>query len=138
MEIHTNYYSLIPYSNLLYIESFLSWDERVTMDYVKDLKTLILNNYQEKPWAILHNGIDWELPTPEGKQLLTKLINSKITNTITHHAYVTGPSEIKKWLSENAFKTVKTYVSETFDTYEDAEAWLASFGYQRIAPLSEK
>ncbi len=75
MEIHTDYYSLIPDSNLLYIESFLSWDERVAMDYVKDLKTLILNHYQEKPWAILHNGTDWELPTPEGKRLLTKLIN---------------------------------------------------------------
>lgn len=138
MEIHTDYYSLIPYSNLLYIKSFLSWDERVAMNYVKDLKPLILNHYQEKPWAILHNGADWELPTPEGKRLLTQLINSKITNTITHHAYVTGPSEIKKWLSENAFKTVKTYVSEIFDTYEDAEAWLASFGYHRTIHDPEK
>ena len=131
MEIHTDYYSLIPYPNLLYIESFLAWDERIVMDYAKDIKNLILNHYQEKPWAILHNGTDWGLLTPEGKRLLTQLINSKITNTITHHAYVTGQSEIKKWLSENAFKTVKTYVSEIFDTYEDAEAWLASFGYHR-------
>ncbi len=138
MEIHTDYYSLIPYPNLLYIDSFLAWDERVVMDYAENTKKIILTHYTQKPWAILHNSTHWELPTPGGMDLLTTLANSKISGKITHHAYVAGPSEIKKWLWEKVFKNVQTYTAETFATQGDAEAWLASFGYHRTIPLSEK
>jgi len=131
MEIKIDFYTLIPYSNLLYIESFFAWDERVAMDFVKDFKTLVLHHYQEKPWAILNNGTHWKLPTPECRRLITQLINTEITHTITHHAYVAGRSEIKKWLSEKAFKTVTSHTTKIFDDYGDAEAWLAYFGYHR-------
>ena len=138
MEIKTNFYTLTPYSNLLYIESFLAWDERVAMDFAKDIKALALHHYQEKPWAIFSDGTHWKLPTPECLRLLTQLINAEITQTITHHAYVTGRSEIKRWLSENAFKTVTAYTANIFDNYEDAEAWLASFGYHRTIQNPEE
>ncbi len=138
MEIKTDFYTLIPYSNLLSIEFFLAWDERVAMDFAKDYKTLVLHHYKEKPWAIFNDGTHWKLPTPECRRLITQLLNAETTQTITHHAYVTGRSEIKKWLSENAFKTVTTYATKIFDDHEDAEAWLASFGYHRTIQNSEE
>jgi hypothetical protein len=138
MEIKTNFYTLIPYSNLLYIESFLAWDERVAMDFAKDINNLALHHYQEKPWAIFSDGTHWKLPTPECRRVLTQRVNTEITQTITHYAYVTGHSEIKKWLFENAFKTVTTYTAKIFVDHEDAEAWLASFGYRRTIQNTEK
>jgi len=134
MKIQTHFYTLTPYANLLLIQSFLSWDERVVIQHFTDLKQLILQFYMGKEWGILHDARKWELSTPAAERLANKLIRVDITGTLTHHAVVNGDSEIKKWQARNIFKDVANYEVEFFTDRQAAVAWLASAGYQMIPP----
>jgi len=86
---------------ILYIKSFLFWDERVAMNYAKDLKTIILNHYQEKSWAVLHNGTDWELPTPEGRRLLTQMKRTWAWFCVRKDSSMPGPDYRKNFSARN-------------------------------------
>jgi|GEM_PF-2489383 len=131
MEIKTNFYTLIPFDSVLYIESYESWDERVVTDFAGHVKQVALQNYPKKSWAILHDGREWKLGTPSIESMVTKLMNTPVTNTITHHAFVTGPSEIKKWQIGKIFENVTGYEIKVFENPTNAEEWLASFGYTK-------
>ncbi len=131
MSIQTNFYNIKPYINLLLIESFSSWDDRVAMNFARDAKNIILQHYTDKAWAILHDSTEWNLGTPETEQILTGLANGKFTNTITHHALVTGRSEIKNWQVAKIFKDITAYEAQVFEDIHEAEIWLASFGYHK-------
>jgi hypothetical protein len=131
MMIQTNFYKIKPYSNLLLIESFSSWDDRVAMDFVKDTKSIILEHYKGRAWAILHDTREWNLGTPETERILSGIANAEFTSTITHHALVTGQSGIKKWQIEKIFKDVTLYKTQIFEDIHEAETWLASYGYNK-------
>ena len=136
MRIKTNFYTLTPYQNFLHIESFLSWDEQVVSNFVSDLKNLILQRYHDKPWAILNDGREWAVSTPQAERLVVELVTSKLTGTITHHAFITGPSAITNWQAENIFKDVTTYSANIFEDWQEAIDWLSAAGYD-MSPLSE-
>jgi len=129
MKIQTDFYTLIPFYNLLYVESYNSWDERVVANFAKHGKQVALQHYKEKPWAILHDGRKWELGTPAIESMVAQLLNTPLTNTITHHAYVTGRSEVKKWQVGKIFENVTSHEVKVFEGLADAEKWLSSFGY---------
>ncbi|MDD9301179.1 MAG: hypothetical protein HUK40_02085 [Desulfobacter sp.] len=129
MKIKTNFYTFTPYDTLLYVESFLSWDGRVALDFATDAKQIILEHYQNKPWAILHDARAWQLGTPEVEKMIGKLLNTPRKNHLTHHAYVTGASEIQKWQAEKVFKDIRAYEARIFDSLDHAKTWLLSFGY---------
>ena len=131
MKIKTEFFTLIPFDNVLHIESYESWDERVVRDFAEHLKHVALRNYKGKAWAILHDGSKWKLGTPAIESMLTKFMNTPLTNTITHHAFVTGPSEIKKWQLGKIIKNVTGYEIKVFENLIDAEVWLSSFGYTK-------
>ncbi len=131
MKIQTNFYKIKPYNNLLLIDSFSSWDDRVAMDFVKDAKSIILEHYKDRAWAILHDASEWNLGTPATEQILAGIANAEFTSTITHHALVTGQSGIKNWQIEKIFKNVTSYETQIFRDLLEAEAWLSSFGYSK-------
>ncbi len=138
MIIETEYYVLKTYSNLLYVRSFLSWDERVTKAFGNDVKKTVLKHYQGKAWAILHDSREWKLGTPEMEPIIARMMTTGITGTLTHHALVIGHSELRKWQSEKMFKDIKDYEAQTFESMQDAEEWLVSFGYHEAKGLSEE
>jgi len=131
MKIKTNFYTLIPFDNVLYIESYESWDERVAKDFAEHLGQIALQNYKKKAWAILHDAREWKLGTPAIESMMTQFMNTPLTKTITHHAFVTGPSEVKKWQIGKIFKNVTGYEIKAFEDPTDAEEWLSSFGYTK-------
>lgn len=133
--IHTEFYTLTPYTNLLYVESFLSWDEKVSRQFIQDVRELVLKYYSEKAWAVLHDMRQWELGTPEIEQVIPEFLQMELTLMHTHQALVVGNSQIKKWQIENIFKDVSRYEFRLFQLYEDAENWLACFGFERVDPL---
>jgi len=136
MKIQTHFYALTPYANLLLIESFLSWDERVTIQHFTDLKSLVFQFYMGKEWGLLHDGSNWELSTPAAEQLANELVKTEISGTLTHCAVVIGKSEIQKWQARNIFKDVTNYEVEFFTDRQAAVTWLASAGYQ-MSPLDD-
>jgi hypothetical protein len=131
MKIKTNFYTLIPFCDLLYLESYNSWDERVVANFAKHGKQIALQHYKGKPWAILHDGREWELGTPAIESMVVQLLNTPLTNTITHHAYVTGQSEVKKWQIGKIFGNITSHEAKVFEELADAEKWLSLFGYRK-------
>lgn len=134
MKILTNFYTLTAYENVLHVEFFSSWDERVARDYIRDLRSIGMEFYQEKPWAILSNRKNWYLYTPEAERLLAEAAVS-VKTRLTHYAIVAGQhSEIKKWQTQKILNHGVAFDTRFFDDIQEAEAWLASFGYH-MAPL---
>lgn len=131
MKIKTDFYTLIPFDNVLYIKSYESWDERVVTDFAGNVRQVALQYYKKKAWAIFHDGREWKLGTPAIESMVTQLMNTPLTNTITHHAFVTGPSEVKKWQIGRIFENVTGYEIKIFENLTDAEGWLSSFGYTK-------
>ncbi|WP_022668669.1 hypothetical protein [Desulfospira joergensenii] len=134
MKVTSEFYTLKPYANLLYVKSFLSWDERVSKRFARDTLGIVQKCYREKPWAVLHDMEEWQLGTPEIEEILSELLNTELTNTHTHHALAVGTSQIKKWQIENIVKDISRYKIRLFKTSEDAEKWLISLGYDRSSP----
>ena len=132
MEIQTAFYALKPYDNLLYVESYNSWDENVVRDFACHGKQIALQNYKEKAWAILHDAREWQLGTPAIESMIANLLNTPLTNTITHHAYVAGKSEIQKWQVNKIFQNITTHEARVFENIDDAEKWLLSYGYTKL------
>ena len=95
------------------------------------MRQVALQLYKKKAWAILHDGREWKLGTPAIESMVTQLMNTPLTNTITHHAFVTGPSEVKKWQIGRIFENVTGYEIKIFENPTDAEGWLSSFGYTK-------
>ena len=134
MKIQTDYYNLIPYENLLHIETFMAWDDRTAAEYVKDLRTLAHKFYLHKPWAKLVDRRKWELHTPEAETLLSQNAIGRFKTPLSHIAVVSGKSEMKRWQVDRTTKDVTQFETKIFDNIQDAQDWLASFGY-RMAPL---
>ena len=135
MKVSTEFYTLTPYAGLLHVESFLSWDEKVSEQFMKDAMGLVLQYYTENDWAVLHDMRNWQLGTPEFERILSGLLHREVTHTHTHHALVVGTSRIKTWQVEKIFKDIARYKIRLFRHYKDAEKWLASQGFDKSVPL---
>ena len=131
MDVHSDFFSFQPFENLLFTQSWGAWDGRVAQDYAQKAREVVLAHYQRRNWAVLHDGRQWELGTPEIEQIVSDLMTTRLTGTLTHHAYVAGPSQLKLWQMVKISKPVTAYEHRLFETIEEAEAWLASFGYTR-------
>ena len=130
--IDTEFYRITPYSNLLHIENFLSWDERVVKKVLDDVAKTVQSFYQDKQWGILSDRVAWELATPEADGLFSKNVPNVFNDTLTHIAIDIGKSEIKKWQLAHMTKSLyQQYETKLFETIEEAEQWLSSFGYKR-------
>ncbi len=120
------------FDNLLVIETFQSWGEYVVMDFAGQLKDLVMARYRDKPWAVLHDARKWELGTPETVKIVASFVSTPLTGTLTHHALVTGKSEIKKWQAEQYFQDVSHFETRLFDDIREATEWLLSKGYRNL------
>ena len=129
MKIQTDFYIFIPFENLLYVESYQAWDERIAAQFGRHAQQVVLDHYKDKTWAVLHDARKWELGTPAINSMIIKLLNSPGAGTITHHAYVTGPSDVKKWQVGKIFDRITSHEAKIFQEREQAEKWLSSFGY---------
>jgi hypothetical protein len=130
MSVQTEFYTIIPYKNLLFIKTFLSWDEIVAKNCIDDVSRIVSTLYQKNPYAILADRTEWQLNTPEAEQLFTAITETVITRTLTHSAIVVGNSKVKKWQVNRMIEGAKTYETKIFVKMPDAQTWLASFGYQ--------
>ncbi|WDP88721.1 MAG: hypothetical protein HUN04_02810 [Desulfobacter sp.] len=129
MEIKTDFYKMVPYEHLLYIEAFFAWDERVAKDYLKDLKRIAYKFYHDKPWALLIDRSRWELHTPEAEKLISQMVSGRFKTPLSHLAVVAGKSEIKKWQVGKIVQEASRLEIEVFDNIQDAKEWLASSGF---------
>ena len=129
VKIKTNFYNITPYNNLLYIESFSAWDERVAKQYIADLMEVVLKLYTKAPWAVIHDSRLWDLGTPGAEYLLSKLVSTSVSGTLKHHAMIVDKSELKKWQIANIFRDVTLYENKFFTNLESALEWLESLGY---------
>jgi hypothetical protein len=127
--ILTDYYQLTPYKNLLHIEAYSFWDERVSLQLLIDIKRLALHLYQDTKWGILADNRNWGLHTPESEQFIREWSQAKPATPLTHHAVVVGQSELKKWQIQSIFNDAKTFETKLFGSLSEAKVWLASFGY---------
>ena len=137
MKIETAYYNLIPYENLLHVEAFLAWDDRVAIDLLKHVYQLKEKFYSDKSWALLADCRKWGLHTPEGERLISQVTIKKSEITLTHHAVVIGTSEIKKWQIGNIFSEENRISTEFFENIRDAKEWLASCGFD-MTPIGDE
>ncbi len=137
MKIKTNYYNLTAYTNVLLIECFKSWDERVVNDGINDIMTIALKLYKDKPWAILADARKWELHTPGAEDMLFQWFNLDRKTPITHLIVVLGKSELKKWQVNKTVKDATKFETTFFETISEAEDYLASLGYHRT-PLENQ
>ncbi len=129
MEIQTNYYTIKPRNNLLYIESFYSWDEEIAMDFAGDVRQVILDNYLGTTWAVLHDVSQWELGTPQINEIISRFLSTPLTGLLDRHAIVTGTSKIRIWQVENIIKDIDQFQIRLFTTQNQAMAWLSDSGY---------
>lgn len=134
MRIETNFYTLTPYDNLLYIETFSSWDERIVAEYIADIERLALRLYANKPWAMLVDRKNWELLTPNAENMIRDRARGKFQTNLMHTATVVGESALKDWQIENITRDNKQFKSRRFQNLEDAKAWIESCGYT-MTPL---
>ena len=100
MKIETDYYRIQALGNILVVTSFYAWDEKTASAFAGNVKEVILENFQARKWALLNDGREWELGTLDIEPVIHKLMTSPLTGNLTHHAFVTGPSEMKKWQTE--------------------------------------
>ena len=129
MKVQTDYYTIIPYKNLLFIEAFLSWDDRIAKEHIKKVDEIVAKLFQNKPWGLLVDRRNWNLNTPEAEQFFSENSNSNVTKTLTHSAIIVGSSDIKKWQVKKMTKNIKNYETQIFNEFKEAQDWLASFGY---------
>jgi len=129
MKIQNAFYTITTYPNLLSIETFLAWDERTVQKHIDDVKSIVTQCYQNKCWALLSDRSSWQLSTPEAEELFTETALGALNDTLTHIAIVVGESEIKKWQIAKMINTFGKYETEFFKDTNEAESWLASFGY---------
>ncbi len=127
METNTDFYKLIPYINLLYIEAFSDWDERVTIQLLKDITSIAQKLYKETPWGILADNRKWGLHTPDSENSMRSV---KLSTPLTHHAVVVGESQIKRWQISNIFGEMKGFETKIFSEMQEAKEWLGYYGYK--------
>ncbi len=137
MKIKTDCYNLIPYKNLLHIETFMAWDDRTASAYLKDLRSIAYKLYHDKPWAKLVDRRLWELHTPEAQRLLSQNAVGQFKTPLTHIAVVAGKSEIKKWQIDKTTQNAKQFEVQIFAEIKAAKDWLASHGYH-MTPLNDE
>lgn len=136
MAIETDYYRLVPYQNILHIETFNAWDEKVVVKYVSDIRSLALKHFSETQWAMFVDRRNWGLGTPEAGKMYASLAGGKFKTALSHAAVVTGSSDLKKWIINNIARNSTVEVA-CFKETKEARAWLISYGYD-VPPMSEK
>ncbi len=129
MEIQTDYYTIMPYANLLVIKTFLSWDERVAAKHIEDVAGITSRFYKDKRWGLLSDRKEWQLGTPAAEQYFKTKAKSALTGTLSHMAICIDESELKKWQINNMIKEFTRFEVRFFDDIQDAESWLATHGY---------
>ena len=130
--IETQFYKIIPYSNLLHIETFFSWDETIVRRILADVAETVQKLYHGKQWGILSDRVGWELNTPGAEKLFSQIAANALNETLTHIAIVIGKSEVKKWQLKTMTQRYHNYETNFFETTDEAEQWLASYGYRKI------
>ena len=58
--------------------------------------------------------------------------NKEFVKSLTHSAIVTGKSNVNKWQINKMIKDVRDYKVRVFDNIQEAQIWLASFGYHML------
>lgn len=129
MIIQTDYYKLTASSNFLLIESFLDWDSRIAEQFARDTAKIVMECFKDVKWCILHDARAWGAGTPGVERVIRTLVTSRISGTLTHHAYVTGSSAMHQWQAGKVFSSITSFSHQMFEHLDDATAWLASFGY---------
>lgn len=129
MKIETEYYRLVPYQNILYVETFNAWDEKVVLNYVSSIRSLALKHFPKDSWAMLVDRRSWGLSTPEAGKIYAALAGDSLKTSLSHAAVVTGNSELKKWIINNIVKNSRAVKVICFDNIKEAVEWLKSFGY---------
>lgn len=130
MEGTQGYFRIQPFKDLLVVRSYGFWDGRIASVFSGEVEQTIQEHYKGRSWSLLHDARAWELGTPEIEAIIPRMMMTPITGTLTHHALVTGASEVKQWQITRMFDSlVVPYENRLFEEMDAARAWLTSAGY---------
>jgi len=129
MGAESGFYLLKTFEDVLYVRSFGYWDDRTARAFAGELQELIPEALGERPWCTIHDARQWLLGIPAVEGIISEFVSSPLTGNLTHHALITGPSELKKWQVNRMFCDITAYEHRRFDGIEQGREWLMAAGY---------
>ena len=129
MGTEPGFYWIKSFQDVLYVKSFGYWDDRTAQAFSGDLRGRILSGFDQGPWCVLHDAGEWQLGIPEVETLIREFVTLPITGRLTHHALVSGRSELKNWQLDKMFTTFVPFKHRRFDDVGKAREWLMAAGY---------
>ena len=130
-------YSLDISGNVLEVFATGAWNLKTTEFFIEEMHVLI-DRFDDKPWAALMDGRRWVLSTPECQTRLADAIKVNISKGLTRSAYVLDSGMVKRAQLERThpskqrdFET-NNYEREYFEKYFEALNWLHEEGFSPI------
>lgn len=123
-------FDLTTSGQILTLEAQGQWNLEAALEFEEkwiDLATPISHS----PWAHVALLDQWQLNTPEVEPIITRIVAWSASHNMTHVAQVFSPSLLKKYeLDKMVGKEDLPFEKQVFTNRRDAEAWLASCGFQ--------
>lgn len=129
MDVETDYYTIKTYPDIIFVQAFYSWDERVMNQHIKEMSQLVGNRYEGKFYAMLANGMEWTLNTPKAEYIGRENLGRAFGPGLTHLAMVVGSSPVKEWQAENMKSGFQGFESRVFRMKSQALDWISQAGY---------
>ncbi|MDY6975560.1 MAG: hypothetical protein SVW51_04920 [Pseudomonadota bacterium] len=130
-------YSLDISGNVLEVFATGAWNLKTTEFFIEEMHVLI-DRFDDKPWAALMDGRRWVLSTPECQTRLADAIKVNISKGLTRSAYVLDSGMVKRAQLERTHpskqRDIETinYEREYFEKYFEALNWLHKEGFSPI------
>jgi len=130
-------YSLDISGNVLEVFATGAWNLKTTEFFIEEMHVLI-DRFDDKPWAALMDGRRWVLSTPECQTRLAGAIKVNISKGLTRSAYVLDSGMVKRAQLERTppskQRDIETsnYEREYFEKYFEALNWLHKEGFSPI------
>ncbi|MCZ8530725.1 hypothetical protein [Alteromonas sp. PRIM-21] len=130
-------YSLDVSGNVLEVFATGAWNLKTTEFFIEEMHVLI-DRFDNKPWAALMDGRRWVLSTPECQTRLADAIKVNISKGLSRSAYVLDSGMIKRAQLERTHPSNQrdfetgNYEREYFEKYFEALNWLHKEGFSPI------
>ena len=115
-------YSLDISGNVLEVFATGAWNLKTTEFFIEEMHVLI-DRFDDKPWAALMDGRRWVLSTPECQTRLAGAIKVNISKGLTRSAYVLDSGMVKRAQLERTHPSkqrdieTSNYEREYFEKY---------------------
>lgn len=131
MEIKREHFCFVIYQDVLFIEAFGSWDQKIARKGLLCFTDLVFQHYINKEWALLADIKECNFNIEKARAVLQDIFNG-ITMMPTHVAHIVGEPHPSKahWKLNQPMKTRGDLQIAFFATPKEAGVWLESFGFK--------